>query len=54
MAVYDYQCGKCGKKFSVNMSMSEHDTKRTRCPKCKSLRVVQHVSAFFAQTSKKS
>jgi putative FmdB family regulatory protein len=54
MAVYDYRCGKCGKKFSVTMSISEHGSKRLRCPKCNSLRVAQQVSAFYAQTSKKS
>ncbi len=54
MPVYDYQCGKCGRRFNVTMRISEHDRKKTRCPKCGSGKVVQQISGFFAKTSKKS
>ena len=54
MPTYDYRCDKCGKRFSLTMTIAEHDTKRTRCPKCKSVRVMQQFRNFFAQTSKKS
>ena len=54
MPVYEYQCVKCGKRFARTLSFHEHDTERVRCPKCKSLRVVQQFSSFFAQTKKKS
>jgi putative FmdB family regulatory protein len=54
MPAYDYACKKCRKRFSVTMTISEHDSGKVRCPKCKSLRVEQQIRAFFAQTSKKS
>ncbi|GEM_PF-197024 len=54
MPVYDYRCKKCGKKFSITMSITEHDTKRVKCPKCGSRSVEQQVAAFYAVTSKKS
>lgn len=54
MPTYDYRCDKCGKRFSLKMTVAEHDTKRARCPKCRSLRVTQQFLGFFAQTSKKS
>lgn len=54
MPVYDYRCKKCGKKFSLTMSIAEHETKRVKCPKCGSRSVEQQVAAFYAVTSKKS
>ena len=54
MPTYDYACSKCGKRFSKTMTISEHDSAKSRCPKCKSVRVEQRISAFFTQTSKKS
>ena len=54
MPAYDYRCRKCGKKFSLTMTIAEHGKKRIRCPKCGSLRVGQLFSGFFPVTSKKS
>jgi len=54
MPTYDYACKKCRKKFSLTMTISEHDRKRVRCPKCKSLSVEQQFGSFFAVTAKKS
>ncbi len=54
MPTYDYVCNKCRKKFTVVMTISEHDKKKIRCPKCSSLRVEQQFHSFFAVTSKKS
>ena len=54
MPTYDFRCDKCGKRFSLTMTIAEHDSKRARCPKCKSPRVTQQLHGFFAQTSKKS
>lgn len=54
MPQYDYRCLKCMKTFSVTESIHVHDSKRHRCPSCKSTRVQQTVAPFFAQTSKKS
>jgi putative FmdB family regulatory protein len=54
MPTYDYECKKCGKKFSQVTTISEHDRKRPRCPKCSSTEVGQLVEEFFAVTSRKS
>jgi putative FmdB family regulatory protein len=54
MPTYDYRCDACKKKFSLVMTVSEHDTKRVRCPKCKSVRVTQQIQSFYAVTSSKS
>ena len=54
MPTYGYVCRKCNNKFSLIMSVSEHDKKKARCPKCKSKRVEQQLLSFFAVTSKKS
>jgi hypothetical protein len=35
-------------------SISQHGRKRPACPKCKSAKVEQVFSAFFAKTAKKS
>ena len=54
MPVYDYRCAKCKKKFSVTMSISDHDKKTVKCPKCGSGKVERQLAAFYAVTSKKS
>lgn len=54
MPTYEYRCANCGKRFSVVQSISKHGTSRPKCPKCKSAKVSQELSAFFAKTAKKS
>jgi putative FmdB family regulatory protein len=54
MPTYAYACRKCGKKFSLTMTMTEHDKRRVKCPKCSSGQVQQTIQGFFATTSKKS
>ncbi len=54
MPTYDYQCAKCRKKFSLNLSISEKGNKRVKCPKCNSVKVEQQFTSFFARTSTKS
>lgn len=54
MPTYDYQCDKCQKRFSRTESMSKHGRKRPACPKCKSTKVSQVFSPFYAKTVKKS
>lgn len=54
MPIYEYACRKCDKKFSLVMTIGEHETKKPRCPKCKSLSVARRITPFYAQTSKKS
>ena len=54
MPSYDYKCSKCGKKFTVIMTISEHGAKKVHCPKCKSVKVSRQITGFFCQTSRKS
>lgn len=54
MPTYDFKCDKCNKKFTLNLSISEYDKTKFRCPKCKSTRVKQQITAFQTVTSKKS
>ena len=54
MATYEYRCEKCGETFTRTEHISEHGSTVPACPKCKSKRVQPLMSAFYAQTSKKS
>jgi putative FmdB family regulatory protein len=54
MPVYDYVCKACKKSFELVLTLSEHDKKNIKCPKCGSKKVEQEVAAFYAVTSKKS
>ncbi|MBN2123700.1 MAG: zinc ribbon domain-containing protein [Deltaproteobacteria bacterium] len=54
MPSYDFVCEKCKKKFTLVLSISEHEKTKFRCPKCKSTKVKQQISTFQVQTSKKS
>lgn len=54
MPTYEYRCAKCGKRFSRVESISVHGRRHPACPKCKSARVTQVFSPFYAKTVKKS
>ena len=54
MPSYDFKCDKCGKKFTLMLTISEYERTKFRCPKCKSVRVKQQISSFQTITSKKS
>lgn len=54
MPTYEYECRNCNKKFAVMQRISEHGTAKVVCPKCKSARVKQKISAFTTKTSRKS
>ena len=54
MPTYEYRCAKCGKRFSRLESISAHGRRHPGCPKCKSAKVTQVFSAFYAKTVKKS
>jgi putative FmdB family regulatory protein len=51
---YEYLCLACNKKFSLHLTVTEHDKGPVNCSKCKSPNVEQQWAAFFATTSKKS
>jgi putative FmdB family regulatory protein len=54
MPTYEYRCEKCRKRFSLVEPIARHGKKRPTCPKCKSVKVAQVFSSFFAKTAKKS
>jgi len=54
MPTYEYQCKACGHRFVEYLTVAEHDAYKPKCPECKSKKVVQVLSAFFAKTSRKS
>lgn len=54
MPTYEYRCENCRKKFTLTQTMTEHGTKKAKCPKCGSRKVTQLVSTFYAQTASKS
>ena len=51
---YEYLCSACSKKFSIVLTLAEHEKGHVKCPKCGSTKVEQQWAAFFATTSKKS
>ena len=54
MPTYEYQCQKCRDNFTVVLTMSQHDQGQVKCPQCRSSKVTQQFSTFYAKTSKKS
>lgn len=54
MPHYEYRCQACKKKFTLVLSVADHDKGKIKCPKCGSAKVEQQWAAFFATTSKKS
>lgn len=54
MPTYEYRCKECGHQFLEALRVAEHDKKKPQCPKCKSKKVEQIFSSFFAKTSSKT
>ena len=54
MPVYEYQCLGCKHPFAVALTITEHGKLKVECPKCKSKKVEQRLSTFYAKTAKKS
>ncbi len=54
MPVYEFRCISCKKKFEVVKSLKEMEKSKTKCPKCKSVKVERIWSQVYAVTSKKS
>jgi putative FmdB family regulatory protein len=54
MPNYEYRCPSCKKKFTLILSMREHEAKKGKCPKCGGKKVEQLISQFMARTSRKS
>ena len=54
MPTYAFRCKRCGKRFNLEMTISQYESGRVKCKKCKSTRVDRVYEPFVAQTSKKS
>jgi putative FmdB family regulatory protein len=54
MPSYEYRCPSCKKKFTVILSMKEHEARKAKCPKCGGKKLEQLISHFMARTSRKS
>ena len=55
MPLYEYDCRKCKKRFTVILRMTElNNAKHVRCPRCSSNDVQKIIEPFFAVTAKKS
>jgi putative FmdB family regulatory protein len=54
MPSYGYRCPKCNKKFTLILSIGEHDAGKAKCPKCGARELEQFITAFQVKTSRKS
>ena len=56
MAIYEFECGTCGKRFDVTMGISEHDRLKDQppaCPECGNRETRQLVSSFSCKAPSK-
>jgi putative FmdB family regulatory protein len=55
MPIYEFRCAKCNKVFSLQMTISEYEKRKSvKCVYCKSTSVKRIFSKFTAVTSSKS
>jgi len=54
MPRYEFMCEKCERAFEFVMTIAEREKANTRCPSCKSTKVVPLLAPVMVQTSKKS
>lgn len=53
MPMYEYECEKCKKTFTLALSFKEHEEGAV-CPECGSKKVTQLISSFIAKTASKT
>jgi len=56
MAIYEFECQACGKRFEIAMGMAEHDRLKEEpppCPECSARESRQLVSAFNCKAPSK-
>ena len=54
MAVYEFECSACGKRFELRVPITEHDRLRREppaCPACRATQTHQVPSAFHCRVS---
>ena len=54
MPHYEFFCRACRNQFSQVLTLSQYETGRIACPRCRGKKVEQRWAAFYAVTSKKS
>ncbi|MGZ8393094.1 MAG: FmdB family zinc ribbon protein [Gemmatimonadales bacterium] len=54
MPTYEYRCRDCHHVFDRTGPLSEHGRRRPECPQCRSKKVEQVLTSFFAKTAHKS
>lgn len=54
MPTYEFKCKKCGHRFNLSESVTEHDKHQEKCPLCAGVEIQNVVSAVNVKTSKKS
>jgi putative FmdB family regulatory protein len=54
MPVYEYHCDKCDRDVSLVLTISQHEKRSVKCPKCGSRALRPLLSTFLTQTAKKS
>ncbi len=54
MAVYEFVCGNCRKKFRVVKPITAYNSKKVTCPKCRSKNVRRVWGGVHVVTSKMS
>ncbi|MFC1578939.1 zinc ribbon domain-containing protein [Pseudomonadota bacterium] len=54
MPVYEFKCKKCGKRFELAESISQHDKHKEKCPEFGSNSIQNLVSSVNVKTTKKS
>jgi putative FmdB family regulatory protein len=47
MPTYEYHCNPCGKTFTQQISVLEHESGKPTCPKCQSTSVSQSYSSVY-------
>jgi putative FmdB family regulatory protein len=54
MPVYEFNCPKCEKEFSVALTVKDLEEGKAKCPDCDGSDVKQLVNSFTSKTSRKS
>lgn len=54
MPTYEFQCTKCGKEFTLTMTIRERGEQKPVCPSCGSTELESIIGRVFAKTSRKS
>jgi putative FmdB family regulatory protein len=54
LPIYEFECRKCGKEFSLTLPVKEYEQKNFACPACQGKDVEPLVTSTNVITSRKS